>query len=303
VQDLRGGSEARREAAIARLIIIGARAVGRLVTEYQSSTDRQLQLSILRVLEAAGDGRAMDVAGRALQAGGDLAMGGVAILRDLLGRDNGQLQAEALDRLLAVAADESIERRVRASAAEALETLPVDIRAILHGKLPAAPAADDAIWADAGDGHLPDNPETLRAALESHAAVTSLPVLRRLIEAVRERERQQPPSRAEAWRTLRGALHQAIASRDSRVALYDLRESFESACDPLPSSFLAAVQMIGDETCLDALAAAYCRTPRQQERWRLQLIQAFYAVARRERLTRKHPAMRRALARIGPVPA
>jgi hypothetical protein len=100
-----------------------------------------------------------------------------------------------------------------------------------------------------------------------------------------------------AWRALRGLLHQALALRGSRVALYDLRETFLEAAEPLPASFLTAMHAVGDASCLDALASALARADGRDARWRHQLIAAFQAVARRERITRRHAVMKRALAK------
>ena len=58
---------------------------------------------------------------------------------------------------------------------------------------------------------------------------------------------------------LRGAAHKALADRGSRLALYDLKESFESAREALPVDFLGAAAAIGDAACLESVAAAYAR--------------------------------------------
>jgi hypothetical protein len=298
IQALAAGGEARREAAIARLIIIGRRAVGRLVSEYHASTDRALQRAILRVLEAAADERCLGPAQHALQAGGELAVSAVGVVRELLAHGTGRLQADALDCLLLVTADPASEHRVRAAAVEALRSAPDDVRTAVSARLPPGGPADEALWADAIEGHLPDDPDALREAVASRAPDAPLPILRRLVEAVRESERQRAGNTREGWRRLRGALHQAIAARRSRVGLDDLRESFETAIEPLPSPFLAAVQMIGDDSCLESIATAYSRSPLHEQRWRQQLVQAFESVRKRERLTLRHPAMRRAVAKM-----
>jgi hypothetical protein len=112
-----------------------------------------------------------------------------------------------------------------------------------------------------------------------------------------ERERAQKKAAAvNDWRAARGAVHQALALRGSRVALYDLRETFARASGPLPSSFLAAVTMIGDESCVEPLASAYANAT-TDARWKGQLAQAFRAVVKRERITKRHSALRRALAK------
>jgi hypothetical protein len=294
--DCLGGDDARREAAIARLIIIGSRAIGRLVSVYDIASDRDTQLAILRVLEASGDARALPVARRALANGGDVAVSAVGVLRDLLGRGGGSTHAEALDILLTLAGDPAIERRVRAAAAEALDAAPDHIRRAVRTTQSSMPDIADALWEDAADGHLPDDPPALREAVAAHADRAPLATLHRILACVLDRERNAAPSRREAWRTVRGALHQTLALRGSRIALYDVRETIERAGGPLPPSFLAAVQVIGDASCLPALATAFARAE-GNERWRFQLAQAFRAVVRRERITSRNPALRRACAK------
>jgi hypothetical protein len=297
VEALGAEEPARREGAIARLLIIGSRAVGRLVTAYDSTDDRRKRLAILRVLEASADERALGIARKAIAEKGDLAVAGVAVLRELVTRGAGSTHASALETLLTLSTEFALERRVRAAAAEALEHAPDDIRAAVGATLPAAPSAEDALWEDAADGRLPDEPAALRDALAAHVERTPLPVLRRMIECVRDREQAAtPPARRDDWQTLRGALHQALALRGSRIALYDLRETVESTTKPLPPSFLAAIHVVGDASCLEPIATAFARAA-QHDRWRHQLAETFHAVAKRERLTTKHSAIRRALAR------
>jgi hypothetical protein len=94
---------------------------------------------------------------------------------------------------------------------------------------------------------------------------------------------------------VRGALHQALALRGSRIALYDLRESVAKASEPLPPSFLAALHAVGDESCLEPIAAAYDAS--HDARWQTQLREAFQAIVRREHLTRRSAAMKRLAAK------
>jgi hypothetical protein len=112
---------------------------------------------------------------------------------------------------------------------------------------------------------------------------------------VREREAaEHGDARQAAWTGVRGALHQALAARRSRVALYDLRDSFASATSPLPVGFLAAIGAIGDASCVEALAAACARAPASgHDWWRDHLAGALGEIVRRERLTRRHAALRR----------
>jgi hypothetical protein len=287
---------AKREAAVARLIIIGNRAIGRLTAAYEAAPARETRLGILRVLEASGDARALDVARHALGAGGDVAVAAVAVLRELLARGSGVTHAQALDTLLALSTDARAEHRVRAAAIEALDSAPDDVRQAVGDALPEPPSSDDAIWEDAVEGHLPDNPDLLRTACADHAERAPLTVVRQLIERLKDRERLATIGEREAWCAVRGALHQALALRGSKIALYDLRETLDEAAHPLPSGFLAAIHLIGDDSCLEPLATAFSHASPHQ-RWRHQLAQAFHVVIKRERLTKKHAAMRKALAR------
>jgi hypothetical protein len=298
-----GSEELRREAAVARLIVIGGRAVGRLIEAFENSPDRETRVAMLRVLQATGDDRAVPIARQAIAAGGDVAVAGVGVLQELLGRGALSVQADALDALVAAAGDAAAERRVRLAAAQAVDDLSRDLGRPGRAAAREALSATEAIWADAAEGHLPDDPEVLRAAIAEQGEEAPLPVLRRIIEGIRAREQGLPsgdaktPARRQRWRSVRGALHQVLALRGSRIALYDLRETVGESGEPLPSSFLAALHVVGDESCLEPLATAFARAAGGDERWQHQLATAFHTVAKRERLTQKHSAMRRALAK------
>jgi hypothetical protein len=187
---------------------------------------------------------------------------------------------------------------VRTRLAEALRGDP---DAIVRAHAAAAPreaAVADALWSDALDGRLPDDPAPLRELIAAKAATSPLSALQKLIDAARARDMTGTPARREVWRTVRGALHQAIAQRGSRVALYDLRETLTAADGPLPLSFLAALQTVGDASCLEPLAAAFARSPPANTWWRNQLAATFRAVAKRERVSRRHAVMKRLSARF-----
>ena len=81
---LDGDDEVRREAAIARLAIIGARAVDALGRTYSAATDRQTRIAVLRALEPIGDRRTIAIAQQAIAEGGDLARAAASALRGLL---------------------------------------------------------------------------------------------------------------------------------------------------------------------------------------------------------------------------
>ena len=100
---------------------------------------------------------------------------------------------------------------------------------------------------------------------------------------------------------MRGALHQALALRGSRVALYDLRETVEAAGTPLPASFLAALHVLGDASCLEPLAVAWRRPRTRSRRSRrdggTSSAPAFRAIVKREKLTKRNAAMKRVAGR------
>jgi hypothetical protein len=296
------------EAAIARLAIMGPRAVERLIEAYEKMTDRRARIAVLRALEAIGDGRAGPVARGAIAEGGDVAAAGAGVLRALLASDHEASAADALDALVAAALDRSLDRRVRVAAFDALHDVP-DVRArvaeAVRGEAGsplrnAARTADrdaaraEAVWNDALEGRLPDEPAALADTLPSRAATAPLNALRKLIEAVRAKE---SASGGTGWLALRGSLHQALALRGSRVALYDLRESLERCTAPLPVSFLAALHVLGDASCLEAIAGAWTRAGTADERWRAQLVAAFRAIVRRGKITRRHASAKRIAAR------
>lgn len=298
VEALAGVDEVRREAAAARLAVIGSRAVPHIMAAYRGATDRAARVALMRALERSTDPRAGGVARAAITEGGDLAVAAIGVLRGLLDAREGQTGSQALDALMAAALEAGGERRVRRAALDALTTIP-GVRqklAAVIGDAVEGPLDLDSVWKDALDGHLPDEPRLLREALDARGGSTALSALQKLVDGVRAREAQGGQAQA-GWRALRGAIHQALALRGSRVALYDLRETLEGAEAGLPASFLGAVQLVGDGTCLEALATAYARAHGSDERWRAQLATAFRAVAARERVTRRHAVIKRILHR------
>jgi hypothetical protein len=308
---LASGDEIRRETAIARLSIIGPRAVDRMLAAY-TSADRDTRIAILRTFEAIGDPRAVSVARQALDEGGDLAVAAANTLRVLLDSPTESTSAKALDALVATALSPAAERRVRVAAFDALRDLPAEIRERVEAAaagapdrtiLPPAPAgrgvvsAPDALWQDAIEGRLVDDPTALRGVVDARGPSAPLGVLQRLVDALRTRERETSNAqRRAAWRALRGAVHQALGLRGSTIALYDLRETLEETGEPLPASFIGALHAVGDSSCLEPVAAAHAATTGNDEpakRWRVQLENAFKAIVAREKITRKSAVMKR----------
>ena len=298
-----------RETAIARLAVIGARAVDRLIEHY-AAAPVDARVAVLRTLEAIGDPRALPLARTALAEGGDVAVAAAGTLRPLLESPGESTAGEALDLLISAALAPDVARSVRIAAFAALRDIPVDLRDRLSTALADDPdsvvraAGQDvggekaaiAEWNEAIAGRVGQDPGALVTAAATRSAETPLSELQRLIEAARARELDDV-SRAQAgeWRTLRGILHEALARRSSTVALYDLRESVAASDAALPPAFARALQLIGDESCLEPVAAAYCRTT--DAAWREQLRQAFATISTREKLTPRSAVARRIVSR------
>lgn len=300
----------KRESAVARLAIIGERAMDRLSAAY-GAADHDTRLAILRTAEAIAHPRAIPLGLKALQEGGDVAVAAASTLRALLESPVESAATQALDALVATALDASFERRTRLAAFDALQDMPSDVRDRIAAALrddadpgmqaraaaaPHAPAATDTVWQEAISGVLPEDPAVLREAVRSRAAAAPLSGLQKLVEAVKAREQGSTRSSMEAWRGVRGALHQALALRGSRVALYDLREELSETPEPLPPAFLAAAHVVGDASCLEPIAAAW--TAASDGRWRQQLETAFQAIVAREKLSRRSAALKRVGARF-----
>lgn len=297
-----------RDGAVARLTIIGERAVARLLPLAGSDTaGTEARVSAFHALEAIGDLRAFDTAMGALDDPEvQVGVAAVGVLQGFLSSARG---VEALDRLTAIALDRNRSRLLRLASIRALRDLgpgtikpllaalgadPDQAIAMAAGLGPDAAADPGFLLKEAAEGTLPDNPGILRLALSEAASTVPLAVLQQLIERVRFREGAETgPVRSE-WTALRGAAHGALAQRGSRAALYDLKESFESAREPLPVDFLGAAAAVGDASCLEPLAAAYQRAMeaggKVDDWWRLRLTDVFRTIAAREQVTRRTAA-------------
>ena len=321
IDALGASDEIAYETAIARLAIIGPRAVDRLIAEYHAdATDRRKRTAILRVLEATADARALGIARQALSDSGDLAVAATGVLQSLLDSVVDGTAADALDGLVTAALDPQAERRVRIAALDALQGMPEEVRARVAAAVAEDPdpafqsraatghgAASEAIWQDALDGRLPDSAAVLRDAMQTRTAGVPLGVLQKLVDAIRERESNVDGPQRTEWLAVRGGLHQALALRGSTVALYDLRETVAESAGALPTTFLTALHVIGDQSCLDAIATAYSKVAgfqeaagtadrllnAEQQRWLRQLSDAFQAIARREKVARTGATMQR----------
>ena len=120
---------ASAQAAIARLSVIGGRAIDKLHRAYEGTTDLATRLAILRTLEAIPDHRNLSLAADALAGGGDVAIAAIGVLRALLPSERGAAGTEALEALVTTAVAASDDRRLRVAALDALSDVPGDVRA------------------------------------------------------------------------------------------------------------------------------------------------------------------------------
>ena len=309
VADLQSDRAVARETAAARLAVIGARAVGRVaMVARDRSNSMAARVAALGVLEAIEDPHAADIVlPLANDTDPDVARAAIRALRPLLRGPHG---VRALECLTTVALDATRADEARVTAVQVMSELdPKTVKPLLdrlredpHPAIAAlasgatsggrqrsskAAPASSGPAAPPFEDSLPEDPEPLRHQLSRDGATASLPALHRIVEHVREREAQDPARRS-AWMTARAAAHLALATRGSRLALYDLREALESTREPLPVEFLAALKEIGDVSCLEAIAAAYAHAPAETDWWRSHLLDAFRAIVVRERTTQRH---------------
>src|SRR5436190_12263060 len=199
VDALSGPDDVRREAAAARLRVIGPRAIDRLLGAYSKAPTAAVRVTILRVLEPIADARCVAPARAAATANdGDVAAAGAALLRGLVDAADPRVANDALEALIAVALDETGSPEARRGAADVLRDLPAVMRAGILDALAATTAAAaqhrssvpdlPEVWRAALDGRLPDRPAPLREALTAHAAASSLPQLQKLVDALRAHE-------------------------------------------------------------------------------------------------------------------
>jgi len=307
--DLSADNAVTQETALARLIVLGSRAVERLITAAESG-DASARAGAWRALEAIGDVRALEPALRALAAAETAPAVGVAAAGVARVHLRGAHGASAVDRLAAVLMDRARPEEMRLAALRALRELDAATIAPILTSLADDPSVtirreaaqasrrpahgpDDPIVTvtRAAETALPDDPDVLRHAISRSGDAVALPLLLSIVERVRAREASESTAGRGAWTQARAAAHVALAHRGSRLALYDLRESIEAANTPLPVEFLTALSLIGDSSCLEAIAAAHSRA--RDAWWRQHLADAFGTIVAREKLTRRHAVMKR----------
>lgn len=305
VADLASDRAVAREAAVARLTVIGARAssaLAAIVADRHASP--AARTAALRVFEATAPSKGLESALAALDdVDNEIVRAAIAALAPHVRSAGG---AAVVDRLTAIALDRNRAGPIREAAVRALLDLdksslrPLlkvlrkdpspDISALADDRHPA-PDEPAQLVARAVDGQLPAQGDLLRRAVAQAAETLTLPNLLALVERLRDHERSVPAAARGQWHAARAAAHLVLARRGSRLALFDLRETVQRAKEPVAMEFLAALEAIGDASCLEALARAYAST--QDRWWRGHLAQAFRAIVRREQLTLRHAAVKR----------
>ena len=134
IDALGSADDVTRESAVARLAVIGPRAVEHLLQEFPVATGRRRD-GMLRAFEAAGDPRALPAARASLEdPSAAVQTAAIGVLRTLLGAQKPAVARDALDLLIAIALDRRRIAEVRLSAFDALAEVPADVREPVRGK-------------------------------------------------------------------------------------------------------------------------------------------------------------------------
>jgi hypothetical protein len=281
IADLESADSIRRDAAVARLRILGRRALPRLIDLVAAHESASVRARALDALEGLGDMRVIDVAFDALRDGDvDVVIAALGVLRGWVAEETG---TRLLDAISAITVDRSRDARVRVAALAALSELPEHLVRPIRDQAPPPESAGPSL----------DDPVAVREWIQAYGASATLSTLHELVTRTREREQAESSSRLRSeWVQARGRAHHALARRQSLVALYDLRETFEAASSALPQSFLSTAAAIGDASCLEPLARAWAAAGKDLN-WKHQLSTSAAAIMRREKLTGRSAAVKK----------
>ena len=281
LEQLRSPAALERDAAIARLRVMGTRALHRVLGVIADpASSGEVRVAALRVIDAVDD---LKVRRAAMNAARDsdpaVASAALQVLRPWITHD---ADTTVLESVTALVTDQTRLPDVRRAALDALSDLPSHLtEPLVHSvaaQLAAAPPLDDA--------------ETTGEWLANHQDA-SLGVLHDLISQARERGRHEETDPARrAWLAVRSSAHAVLARRNSRIALYDARELFELTDEALPLDLLVSMRAIGDVGCLEALATAWERMA-QDQWWRAQVQDAARAIVSREKATGRNAVIKR----------
>lgn len=280
-------SSVEREAAVARLRVIGERAVEHLTAFLATDAPPTARAAALEALFDSDDHRTLDIGlDNLAHAEADVAVAAVGVLRGWVTREPG---TRVLDALTGAALDQTRHARVRLAALDALSSLPRDVVGPVLQQAPAIEASAGAQDATDARGWLGAHEDAPLSALHDFVA------------RAREQERAVRPTGeaavAHGWLVARGAAHAVLARRGSTVALYDLREAFDAAREPLPLDFLTAIGAIGDASCLEPMARAWAAAPARETWWRERLADTAAEIMHRARVSGRSAVVKRIRAR------
>ena len=281
IADLHASDSIRRDAAVARLRILGNRALPRLIDLVASHESAVVRALALDTLEGIDDVRVIDAAFERLRDGDiDVVIAALGVLRRWVAEETG---TRLLDAITAITVDRTRDARVRVAALAALSELPEHLVRPIRDQAPPPESAGPSL----------EDPLQVREWIQAYGAGATLNTLHELVTRTREREHAESSSRLRSeWLEARGRAHQALAKRNSLLALYDLRETFEAATAALPQSFLSTAAAIGDASCLEPLARAWAAAGKDLE-WTHQLSTTAAAIMRREKLTGRSAAVKK----------
>jgi HEAT repeat protein len=281
IADLHSPDSIRRDAAVARLRILGNRALARLMDLVASHESAGVRALALDALEGIDDVRVIDAAFDRLRDGDiDVVIAALGVLRRWVAEETG---TRLLDAITAIIVDRTRDARVRVAALAALSELPEHLVRPIRDQAPPPESAGPSL----------EDPIQVREWIHAYGAGATLNTLHELITRTREREHAESSSRLRSeWLEARGRAHQALAKRNSLLALYDLRETFEAATAALPQSFLSTAAAIGETSCLEPLARAWAAAGKDLE-WTHQLSTTAAAIMRREKLTGRSAAIKK----------
>jgi hypothetical protein len=271
IADLESPDPIRRDASVARLRVLGARAFPRLAKFIESPGASSARALAISALEGLDDPHAIDVAFAALSVTDiDTVVAALNVLRSWVPQESGTRLLEAIT---AIAVDRERDTRIRVAALDALSDLPDDLVRPIREQAPPPEAGGPAL----------DNPVAAREWVEAHGARATLAMLHDAIKSFRDAEsRAETSGEKNEWLRARGVAHGMLAMRGSRLALYDARETFGAAKAPLPPGFIETVANIGDANCLEPLARAWSAT--RDATWRAQLSEAARRIVTRAKL-------------------
>jgi hypothetical protein len=223
MEELSSGEELRRETALARLAVIGARAVSKLSgLALDDLASGPARLAAVQALEAISDPRSLGPALTLAERDDEIGVAAIAVLGAIV-RLKEARATRAFDRLAALVLDQDAREERRLAGLAALEGLSERLLKPIYHALStdrnprlSARAIRRATGATIPlegllERPLPDDPSVIAAAVREEGESARVTTLRRAIEAIRARERAADGDRRAQWIALRGHVHQTLA--------------------------------------------------------------------------------------------